>query len=178
MSVVKWFYTVAGMSYFLMPAVVPVSAAQAADSGLSIPSSIKAEHKELHADLARVVALGGKTGAIAKEVENLLHPHFVKEEEFAMPPLGLLASVSAGKMPRDAEAVIKMTERLKADMPAMLAEHQKIGAALQRLRTAAKEEGKPEAAQFADHLLAHAKQEEQILYPAAMLVGDYLKLKR
>lgn len=80
-----------------MPAVVPVSTAQAADSGLSIPSSIRAEH-------------------------------------------------------------------------------QKIGAALQSLRTPANE-GKSEAAQFADHLLAHATEEKQIFYPAAMLVGDYLKLK-
>lgn len=134
-----------------MPVVVPSSAAQAAK--LSSPSSIKAEHKELHADLARVVASGGKTGAIAKEVENFLHPHFINEEEFAMPPLGLLASVSAGKMPSDADAAIKMTERLKTEMSAILVEHQKIGAVLQRLRTAAKEEGKLGAARFADHLL-------------------------
>jgi hypothetical protein len=28
---------------------------------------------------------------------------------------------------------------------------------------------------FADHLAAHARQEEEILYPAAILVGRYVK---
>ncbi|HEY0491319.1 MAG TPA: hemerythrin domain-containing protein [Telluria sp.] len=143
-----------------------------------IPSSIQAEHKELHLRLSRAIAAGGQTGAAAKEVEKLLAPHFGKEEQYAMPPLGHLAAVADGKVPADKAGIINMSDRLKQDMPEMLREHSAIAAAVQRLRKAALEERKPEAAQFADALTAHAREEEQILYPSAILVGEYLKLKR
>jgi hypothetical protein len=32
-------------------------------------------------------------------------------------------------------------------------------------------------ARFAEKLMLHAKTEEEVLYPAAILVGEYLKLK-
>lgn len=141
------------------------------------PSSIEAEHKELHEKLATVIRSKGKTGAAGKEVERLLRPHFEKEEQFALPPLGLLSSLAAGTVPPNADDIIKMTDQLKAEMPQMLAEHKKIVGALQRLRKAAQEEQKREAVQFVAHLTAHAVQEEEILYPSAILVGEYLKLK-
>lgn len=187
MSLIKSIYAIAGTAFFAFPAVIPpgVSAQEAksasdrsTDQGLSIPFSIEAEHKELHEHLAKVLKSGGRTGIAAKEVEKLLHPHFVKEEQFAMPPLGLLSSVASGKVPANADNVIRMTDRLKAEMPEMLREHKEITAALERLRKAAQDEGKQDAAQFADDLIAHATQEEQILYPSALMVGEYLKLKR
>lgn len=143
----------------------------------AIPASIVSEHQALHAQLAKAVRAGKQTGAAAKQVEKLLTPHFSKEEQFAMPPLGLLSGLAAGTRPDDPVRVIEMTERLKAEMPTMLSEHQAIAAAAQRLRKAALNERKHEAAQFADALIAHAMQEEQILYPSAILVGEYLKLK-
>jgi hemerythrin superfamily protein len=36
---------------------------------------------------------------------------------------------------------------------------------------------KPDYTQFAEKLTLHAKNEEEILYPAALLVGEYIKLK-
>jgi hypothetical protein len=166
---------IASASVLALHCIVPAGAlAQVAD----IPSSIQAEHKELHARLAKAASAGGRTGAAAREVEKLLAPHFGKEEQYAMPPLGLLSAVAAGNLPADKAAVIAMSERLKQDMPEMLREHKAIAVAVQRLRKASLEERKPEATQFADALAAHATEEEQILYPSAILVGEYLKLKR
>lgn len=146
--------------------------------GLSIPSSVVAEHKELHEELQRIIKHGGRTGSAADQVEKLLRPHFVKEESFALPPLGALRLVAAGTTPENAKDTIKLADRLKAELPEMLREHKAIGMALQRLRDAAVEERKQEAIAFADRLIAHATEEEQILYPAAILVGEYLKVKR
>lgn len=140
-----------------------------------IPSSIQAGHRELHAALAKALAAGGRTGEAAKEVERLLAPHFKKEEQYALPPLALLSSVAAGKRPANADDIIRLSSRLKQDMPQMLAEHKQISAAAQRLRNAAQDERKPEVAAFADDLREHALEEEQILYPSAILVGEYLK---
>ena len=187
MSQVQLMLGIARTAFLALPIVIAGSASAQGgkpssdrpnSQGLSIPSSIQAEHKELHAHLAKVRQSGGRTGDAAREVEKLLQPHFVKEEQFAMPPLGLLSVLASGKMPADPASVIKMTDRLKMEMPEMLREHQEIMTALQRLRRAAQSEGKNDAVQFADELIAHAMQEEQILYPSAILVGDYLKLKR
>jgi hypothetical protein len=41
---------------------------------------------------------------------------------------------------------------------------------------ASKKEKKPEHAQFVPKLMLHAKTEEKVLYPAAILIGPYLKL--
>jgi hypothetical protein len=56
-----------------------------------IPQSLKSEHRELHDELARATQAGGEIGEAARTVAMVLHPHFVKEEEYALPPLGLLA---------------------------------------------------------------------------------------
>ncbi len=146
--------------------------------GSRIPSAIQAEHAELHEKLRELTRSGGKTGNAANDVEKLLKPHFVKEEQLALPPLGLLADLSNGRMPGDSTAMIRMTDQLKREMPQMLAEHKKVVAALQRLQEAAEAEGKPQGVQFAKALAAHAVLEEQVLYPSALLVGKYLNEKR
>jgi len=59
----------------------------------------------------------------------------------------------------------------------MLREHKAVVTALKKLMTAAKKEKKPEHARFAEKLALHAKTEEDVLYPAAILIGEYLKLR-
>lgn len=142
------------------------------------PSSIMAEHKELHEALGKVIASGGRTAAEGRNVERLLQPHFAKEERFALPPLVVLPDLASGRVPPNAVEIARMATVLQDDMPAMLAEHRAIGQALDRLHTAALDERKPQAAAFVAHLKAHAKQEEEIFYPAAILAGRYLKLQR
>ncbi len=142
-----------------------------------IPESLKLEHEELHADLVRATKAGGRTGEAAKDVAKVLHDHFVKEEEFALPPIGLLAALARGEVHDQMRSVLVMTERLKAELPDMLREHEAVVAALKKLTAAAKEEKLPEHARFAEELMLHARTEEDVLYPAAILVGEYLKLK-
>lgn len=144
---------------------------------LKIPQSLKAEHAELHQELAKAIGAGGKVAETAKVVAELLHAHFVKEEEYALPPLGLLSSLAEGKVTPEMRKVIGISNRLKADLPQMLQEHKAIVSALDKLIAAAKQENKPEHAHFAEKLILHAQNEEEVLYPAAILVGEYLKLK-
>ena len=140
---------------------------------LTSPPSLKNEHEELHAELVAATKAGGKIGAAAQA----LHPHFVKEEEYALPPLGLLAMLADGKLPPDHDAVITMTERLRNDLAHMLHEHKAIVIELHKLMDAAKSGNKPEYVHFAEKLMLHAQTEEEVLYPAAILIGEYLKLK-
>lgn len=148
-----------------------------AGAKLSPPSSIKKEHEELHEKLHHLVGIGGKTGSAAKEVARLLQPHFEKEEKFALPPLRQLSELSEGRTPSDSAETVRLTDQFKRELPQMLNEHKAVVGALQRLKDAAKAEGKQEAVAFADALEAHATLEEEVLYPTALLIGKYLKEK-
>ena len=142
-----------------------------------IPESLKLEHDELHKQLAEATKAGGKIGEAAKVVAQTLHQHFVSEEEFALPPLGILPLLAKGNITEDMKEVVKMTDKLKAELPKMLEEHKAIVAALDKLIKVAKEENKPEFAVFAEKLKLHANAEEEVTYPTALLIGEYLKLK-
>jgi hypothetical protein len=142
---------------------------------IEIPQSLKAEHDELHADLSHLTQAGGRTGEAAKAVAKVLHHHFVKEEEYALPPLGLLVPLSQGKFDVDMAEVLKMTDKLEAEMPTMLSEHKDLVAALRTLSEAARAENHPEGVRFSEKLTAHAQAEEGVTYPTALVIGRYVK---
>ena len=142
---------------------------------LEIPKPLQIEHQELHATLVKATKEPGAVGEAAREVARLLHPHFVREEEFALPPMALLDDIALrGVTPQMAE-VLPLTRRLRAELPAMLAEHERIVAALEKLRAAARGAELAEYERFADALVLHAQTEEQVLYPAAILVGEHVE---
>jgi hypothetical protein len=143
----------------------------------AIPRPLKQEHDELHEQLRKATRESGALGEAGKAVAKLMHPHFVKEEEYALPPLGLLPQLAKGAVTPDMTAVLPMTDKLKADLGQMLAEHKSIVAALRNLADAAKHANKPEYAEFADRLILHAQTEEEVSYPTAILIGEYLKLR-
>ena len=144
----------------------------------TIPQSLKTEHEELHAELRKATKEMGQVGAAARSVAAVLHPHFLKEEEYALPPLGLLSSLAEGRVSTDMGIVLEMTNRLKNDLGQMLEEHKAIVAQLEVLTNAAKEARKYAYVRFAEKLVLHAQMEEEVLYPAAILIGEYLTLRR
>jgi hypothetical protein len=154
--------------------------AESPKSALAVPSSIQEEHTHLHHQLDAALASGGKTAEKARVVADVLASHFKQEEAFAMPPLGLLQSLAHKKAVDEADArkAIDMATRLRQEYDAMLKEHRALTEALHALAAAAREEGKPAHAHFAEALITHAQNEEQILYPATLVIGEYLTLLR
>jgi hypothetical protein len=59
----------------------------------------------------------------------------------------------------------------------MLKEHKQITTALKKLVIEAKKEKKLDYVKFANKLILHAQTEEEVYYPASILIGKYLKLK-
>lgn len=144
---------------------------------LKIPPSLKHEHGEMRASLEIAGKAIGKSGEAAREVARLLLPHFKKEEEYALPPLDALAVMAGGGLPEQPKAIIDKAERLKQELAEMLREHQAIAKALEELYDTATDAARPELARFAKKLLLHAQMEEQIYYPASLVIGEYLRLK-
>jgi len=143
----------------------------------NIPQPMKLEHEELHAQLATATKEKGKVGQAAKAVALVLHHHFANEEAYAIPPLGLLPLLAKGQVTDEMKNVLTMTDKLKAELPQMLKEHKEIVSALENLKTAAKRAKKPKYIRFAERLKLHAQTEEEVSYPTAILIGEYIKLK-
>jgi hypothetical protein len=144
---------------------------------MKIPPSLKHEHGEMRASLEISAKAIGKSGEAAREVARLLIPHFKKEEEYALPPLDALAVLAGGGVPPNPEAIIAKADRLRYELAEMLREHQAIAKALEDLYDVATDDARPELARFARKLLLHAQMEEQIYYPASLMIGEYLKLR-
>jgi len=80
-----------------------------------------------------------------------------------------------GERRPDMEAVLPMTDALRAELPEMLRQHTHIAAAARRLGEVASAEGDAEVEELARKLQLHARSEEEIFYPAAVLVGELVR---
>ncbi len=150
------------------------------DSSIAIPPSIQREHGEIHAALEEASRAPGGVGAAAKEVVAVMRAHFVREEQIALPELGLIASLASGDaVPENIllEA-LAMTAALKTELPRMLEEHNAMRVAVEKLRAAARAAQAARYEELADHLALHAEMEEEVLYPAALLVGELIRARR
>lgn len=141
----------------------------------TIPLPLQNEHEALHERLRLATQAGGEVGEAAKTLAQLMHPHFIKEDEFALPPLGLLAALARGEWSAEMAEVLTLTDQLEAELPQMLAEHEGIVAALKTLRDAASRTGRSDIVAFAEALTEHARTEEEVMYPAAVLVGQLVR---
>ena len=141
------------------------------------PSSLKIEHEELDAELAALIAETGDLGAAAREVARSLHAHFASEEELAMPLLGLLLEVATGGVERSLEPAAAVAQRLKFELPRLFAEHRAIVTALEGLAACGARAARADVAHFVRKLRLHAQTEEEVLYPAAIVVGALIEAK-
>jgi hypothetical protein len=94
-----------------------------------------------------------------------------------VPPLGLLPLLAEGKVTPEMAPALQMTDRTRAELQQMVAEHKVIVTALQKLADTARAEKQMECVYFTEELMLHAQTEEQVLYSATILIGEYLKLK-
>jgi len=146
-------------------------------SKADLPGVLRTAHEELHDEMVAATRLGGETGAAAQAVVRVLFPHILLEEEFGIPPLSLLPRLARGEISADMASVLRWTELLKAELPRMLDEHKQIVEALKGFLRAATAEQHSGYARLAEKLSVHVQLEEEVLYPASIVVGEYLKLK-
>jgi hypothetical protein len=104
-----------------------------------------------------------------------MHPHFLREDEYAIPPLSLLPRLARGQVTPDMADVLPLVARLKEEMPLMIEEHRAILGAVRAFALAAESDGEEKCIRLAAELTVHAQLEEEVLYPAAVLVGEYVK---
>lgn len=138
------------------------------------PKSLREEHEELRQFVARLAREGGAIAEPARRLLRVLDVHFQKEENFAAPPLGLLPRLARGDVGPGMADALAHSDWLRRNIDVMCAEHEMIAGALEELLKA---DARPELVSFAESLLNHARMEEEVLYPAAIVAGEYLKLR-
>lgn len=161
----------------LAAALALPGAARAQEPAIRIPQSMQIEHREIHEALEAAARSPGRVGEAARDLARVLGPHFEREEQIALPPLGLLEPLARGEATPGMRAVLPRTDSLRAELPRMLEEHEAIGAAARRLVQVAVEEGDEAAAGLGRKLQLHAGAEEEIFYPAAILVGELVRAR-
>ena len=145
---------------------------------LQVPESLKNAHEALHGGLRRAMREPGRTGELARKIMQIMDGHMLREEKFALRPLGLLKALGRGETPPDLAEALRMVQGLKREMAQMVDEHRQIAELLRQFAQDAEAEGKPEYVGVAEDLVVHAQLEEDVLYPAALLVGAYAELVR
>lgn len=141
---------------------------------IGIPGSLKEDHEAIHRALGRATRLPGRIGERARAVAEALHPHFEKEEATALPLLGLLRELALGTRLTGVPRAQRLAARFHGEYPRMLEEHRAFQEALDALREEASKGGKRGVVQLCRRLALHAAQEEEVFYPAALLVEKLL----
>ena len=143
---------------------------------VQMPRSLRIEHEALQQLLVTLSREPGRLGDEIRRVARLLEPHARKEEAFALPALGLIARLARGEVHAEMAQVLSHTDWLKSNVATLLAEHRMILAAAEQLLEAARIERRADCIELAERLANHLRMEEEVLYPAAILVGEYLRI--
>jgi hypothetical protein len=145
-------------------------------SVLDAPLALKLDHKSLREALNRALEDKAGVGDAARAIDALLSSHFKHEEELAFKPLGLLRGVARDASSADIASAIAMTVKIEKDLPQLLDEHRAILESSKRLGDVARRERKPQFLDLADRLWLHTRIAEEVLYPAAILLGEHLRV--
>ena len=142
------------------------------------PSVILKDHHYFLNKLEPVTRYKDSTGYFAGELYKVMEYHFKEEEEYVLPPLGILPLMARGEFPVNANEIFLLTEKFRENSAVMLAEHQMITHFLAKMmRTAAMEDHK-DLMGFEEEVQKHSALEEEVLFPMVFVIGDYLKLRQ
>ena len=141
-----------------------------------VTDQVRTEHEALRATLKRAMREPGKTGEAARELAGIADGHFLREEKFVAPLLALLPKLARGESGPEAATAPRMAQHLRRELPQMLEEHALITQTLREFLAAAEAEGHAEYVTFAEDMMLHARLEEQVIYPAAIVAGEYVNL--
>lgn len=144
---------------------------------MTLQTPFSADHGEIHDRLTRAARERGPIGEAAKRVARHFAQHAEKEEKLVAPLLALLPRAARERPDAAMTEALPLYDRLLASHEDLVAEHRVISAGLEALVSAAHAAQRPEFAELAARLVGHMRLEEMVIYPAALLVGRYLRLR-
>ena len=138
-----------------------------------MPGSLIKQHEYLLLKARSFLVINDSIG---KQLYEAIEYHFSEEEQYLFPVLGILPELAAGNLPAKTDSIIAFSEKFKTNSAKLLAEHQMITKLISEYRLISTQNDTA-LLNFEEELLEHARVEEEIYFPAAVVIGDYLKLK-
>jgi hypothetical protein len=158
----------------LLSATTPAPAADP-PSALGTPRSVQLQHEQIVGRLESVAKRGGPAGVAAAKAAAFLKAHYAKEEEFVLPPLGLLSTILKNPNPADLSRALAMAERTKAALNELLDDHVQITALMNDLVEAGNRERDEELVRLAGRVAAQSLNDIEVAQPTAILIGEYIR---
>jgi uncharacterized protein YicC (UPF0701 family) len=144
---------------------------------MSLHTVFSADHGDIHDRLARASRAEGAIGEAARRVARYFAQHAEKEERLVTPLVALLPLAARGVLDARMSEALPLFNEFSDAVKDMISEHHMIGAALELLVAAARAEEGAELASLASRMVAHMRLEEEVVYPAALVLGKYLQLR-
>lgn len=135
------------------------------------PYGLSAIHQDFLSQLKQVASESGDVGAAARAAVGVLDPHFKLEESVVLPVLSYAVDAAGGNASAIPEFPARLA-RLKAELPLLLDAETNLFGTLVELYAVADADGRSEIVQLAERMIWHETNDAEILYPAAVLVGD------
>ncbi|HEY3274952.1 MAG TPA: hypothetical protein VGJ92_14365 [Methanocella sp.] len=140
-----------------------------------IPGPVKEEYEALYWKLNEAARVRGEVGQAAMTAFRRVQSHYLKDQEFALPPLKLLSTVAANNVNEEIDNIQTMCNRLKRNQSQLIAEDNQIIDELSRLADVAAREQKPDYHDFARRFIKFLELERDVLYPSVILIGEYVR---
>jgi hypothetical protein len=144
---------------------------------LTAPGALLHSHDEARAELVRADMEGGQIAEAAMHLGRLCLPHFEYEEKNVFPILALLPHLSPQNLRPEMAHVLPLISEFRATHEALNDHHRSILVAIEALLQAARNQQNREFTDFAYNLRDHESIEDEVIYPAIILIGDYLREK-
>lgn len=139
-----------------------------------VPSSIKDDHAALMASIKQLTTIDDSSGRVAIKLLELMQHHFKEEEDNVLPALGLLPFLASGQLPGQIQEFKPLADQLNVKIFHLEIEHQLIKAHIDELMKVSSSEQKAGIEQLESALMVHAKTEEEIFFPAAIVIAKFL----
>jgi hypothetical protein len=145
---------------------------------LQVPQSIRLQHEQIISRLNHFAQSKDKeSAAAAQKAADILKEHYAKEEQFVLPPLGLLPRIAKGEVSRDMEPAIAMANRTKSALPDFENDHIKITSLMNELIAVGKKKKNEELVRLATRVAAQSLNDIEVNQPTTILIGDYVRLR-
>jgi hypothetical protein len=147
-----------------------------AQAPLQVPQSIRLQHEQIISRLDHFAQSRDKeSAAVAQRAAAFLKEHYAKEEQFVLPPLGLLPRIMKGEVSKDMEPAVAMADRTRSALSDLENDHIKITSLMNELIAVGKKKKIDELVRLATRVAAQSLNDIEVNQPTTILIGDYLR---
>ncbi len=145
---------------------------------LQVPQSVRFQHEQIMSRLEHFAqSKDPDLSAAAQKAAAFLKEHYAREESFVLVPLGLLPLIAKREVSNDMEPAIAMADRTRSALPEFESDHIKITSLMNELIDVGKKKKDQELVRLATRVAAQSLNDVEVNQPAAILVGDYIRLR-